>query len=181
MAKVCEMIVNRDYIRENNADHPPRLIPLRRVRLRRARSRARGRTDARTHARTRGCTYPAGERVRVCMCVRVCVRERRTRVCVCGRDAFTHMCGKKSGLARGQERAGGRRYFFTRNERVQGETCIRLAGGSRGDGGRTGGRMRGEGSPGRAEEVAEGGVGGPPFAVDFSGLFFTGDGPRLPG
>lgn len=28
---------------------------------------------------------------------------------------------------------------------------------------------------------AGGGVGGPPFAVDFSGLFFTGDGPRLPG
>jgi len=36
---------------------------------------------------------------------------------------------------------------------------------------------RGEGRA--AEEVAEG---GPPFAVDFSGLFFfTGDGPRLPG
>lgn len=43
--------------------------------------------------------------------------------------------------------------------------------------------MRGEGEqPGeRAEEVVEGGAGGPPFAVDFSGLFFTGDGPRLPG
>lgn len=42
---------------------------------------------------------------------------------------------------------------------------------------------RGEGGgEGRgAEEVAEGGAGGPPFAVDFSGLFFTGDGPRLPG
>lgn len=42
--------------------------------------------------------------------------------------------------------------------------------------------------PGRREPVMPveggqlgGGAGGPPFAVDFSGLFFTGDGPRLPG
>lgn len=41
--------------------------------------------------------------------------------------------------------------------------------------------MRGEGGSAGAEEVAEGGAGGPPFTVDFSGLFFTGDGPRLPG
>lgn len=44
-----------------------------------------------------------------------------------------------------------------------------------------GGRGRGRRRGVRAEEVAEGGAGGPPFAVDFSGLFFTGDGPRLPG
>lgn len=49
-------------------------------------------------------------------------------------------------------------------------------------GGKHEARMRGVGgSSGGAEEVAEGGAGGPPFAVDFSGLFFTGDGPRLPG
>jgi len=41
--------------------------------------------------------------------------------------------------------------------------------------------MRGEGDSGAWRRVAEGGTGGPPFAVDFSGLFFTGDGPRLPG
>lgn len=41
--------------------------------------------------------------------------------------------------------------------------------------------MRGEGGSAGAEEVVEGGAGGPPFTVDFSGLFFTGDGPRLPG
>lgn len=113
---------------------------------------------------------------------------------------------KKSGPARGRARTRGRRYFFTRNERVQGETCIRLAGGREGGrGGEAGGEMREEaGKAGRVAAVeqgtrmratrGEGGGerarggdgrgwrgGGPPFAVDFSGLFFTGDGPRLPG
>lgn len=56
-------------------------------------------------------------------------------------------------------------------------------GGSRGRGaaGLQGDEEGGGGEGVRAEEVAEGGAGGPPFAVDFSGLFFTGDGPRLPG
>lgn len=51
-----------------------------------------------------------------------------------------------------------------------------------------GARMRGEGDSGGGRGGrARGGDGrgwrggGPPFAVDFSGLFFTGDGPRLPG
>lgn len=44
---------------------------------------------------------------------------------------------KKRPGARGRARTGGRRYFFTRNERVQGETCIRLA-----EGGREGERVR---------------------------------------
>lgn len=35
--------------------------------------------------------------------------------------------------------------------------------------------------PGEGAGEGEVGLGGPPFAVDFSGLFFTGDGPRLPG
>lgn len=42
--------------------------------------------------------------------------------------------------------------------------------------GRLGGRGGGRGGCGRGWRG-----GGPPFAVDFSGLFFTGDGPRLPG
>lgn len=130
MAKVCEMIVNRDYIRENNAGHPPRAPhTARTVSSTRAAVYA---PHARTYARgdTRTCTY-------------VCV-------CVCGRDAFTHVCGKKAAWRAGWwARAGGRRYFFTRNERVQGETCIRLAGGVVGAAaGDHGTRMRGEGDSG---------------------------------
>lgn len=99
MAKVCEMIVNRDYIRENNAGHPPRLIP-----------RAFAYVSS-VRART-GCTC------RLCVglrytCVYVCVRAC-VRTCACGRDAFTHVCGKKSGLAGG--RAGGR---WTGDERTR--------------------------------------------------------------
>lgn len=169
MAKVCEMIVNRDYIRENNAGHPPRASHRTYVSSARA-----------------GIYAP---RARTWVYTRVCMRVQHAyvcaRVCVCGRDAFTHVCGKKRpggrGRAGGRARAGGRRYFFTRNERVQGETCIRLAGGSRGGGGRPWDEDERRGRLGGAEEVAEGGAGGPPFAVDFSGLFFTGDGPRLPG
>lgn len=83
MAKVCEMIVNRDYIRENNVDHPPRAYV----------SSARSREYMR-HARVLVC-------MRACMrvCMYVCMYAY---VCVCGRDAFTHVCGKKAA-----GRAGG--------------------------------------------------------------------------
>lgn len=116
MAKVCEMIVNRDYIRENNAGHPPRASHRAYIRLLRARG---GRCTTRAYLAT----------------VRVCAR---TCVCVYAGATLSRTCVEKSGLARGpvSAGAGGRRYFFTRNERVQGETCIRLAGGSRGGGGR---------------------------------------------
>lgn len=84
MAKVCEMIVNRDYIRENNVDHPPRAYV----------SSARSRE------------YMRHARAYLCVCARVCVcASVYAYVCVCGRDAFTHVCGKK---AAGRVSAGGR-------------------------------------------------------------------------
>lgn len=133
MAKVCEMIVNRDYIRENNAGHPPRASHRTYVSSARAgiyAPRARTwviRVCMRVHART---------------CVRVCV-------CVYAGAMLSRTCVEKSGRAGGRARAGGRRYFFTRNERVQGETCIRLAGGVVGAAaGDHGTRMRGEGDSG---------------------------------
>lgn len=127
MAKVCEMIVNRDYIRENNAGHPPRLIP----RARTSPPQADGGVCA-----ARAC-------VSVCVCVRACIRAwMRACVRVYAGAMLSRTCvEKKRPGGRGwtgegvSGREGGRRYFFTRNERVQGETCIRLAGGSRGGGG----------------------------------------------
>lgn len=92
------------------------------------------------HARVLGYTC-------VCVCTRTCVC---VRACVCMRARCFHArVWKKSGRAGGRARAGGRRYFFTRNERVQGETCIRLAGGVVGAAaGDHGTRMRGEGDSG---------------------------------
>lgn len=86
MAKVCEMIVNRDYIRENNAGHPPR-------------------ASHRTYVSSaRAGIYAPRARTWVYVCVCVCARARVCAcVCVCGRDAFTHVCGKKAA-----GRAGGR-------------------------------------------------------------------------
>lgn len=92
MAKVCEMIVNRDYIRENNAGHPPRLIPRVRVRLLRARG------DGLYMPSMCGCT---------CTCVYTCVRAC-VHTCVCGRDAFTHVCGKKAAWRTGGRAVDGR-------------------------------------------------------------------------
>lgn len=105
MAKVCEMIVNRDYIRENNVGHPPRAS----YRM-----------------------YVSAE------CVGVYASYISVYVCMRAR-CFHARVWKKSGPTRGRAGAGGRRYFFTRNERVQGETCIRLAESSRVGGGRAGG------------------------------------------
>lgn len=72
---------------------------------------------------------------------------------------LSRTCVEKKAVRRagGRARARGRRYFFTR---MRGE-------------GDSGGKRGGDGRGWRG--------GGPPFAVDFSGLFFTGDGPRLPG
>lgn len=121
MAKVCEMIVNRDYIRENNAGHPPRASHRAYV----------------SSARTRGCRYTTR------------AYPKYARLCMRARCFHTRVLKKAAWRAGWWARAGGRRYFFTRNERVQGETCIRLAGGSRGGGGRDHGtRMRGEGDSG---------------------------------
>lgn len=106
MAKVCEMIVNRDYIRENNAGHPPRLIPLRRVRLRRARSRARERTDGRTHARTHargGVRTPlASAYVYVCVCMYACVSA--AHVCACVGAMLSRTCVEKKAAWRAGRR-----------------------------------------------------------------------------
>lgn len=86
---------------------------------------------------------------------------------------------KRSGArADGRERAGGDIFLRATREcrerhafdwpRVVGSTA-----------GEQGARMRGEGGSAGAEEVAEGGAGGPPFTVDFSGLFFYGRRPSL--
>jgi len=169
MAKVCEMIVNRDYIRrKQRRPSSARLIPRAVTSPPRARAAHTGWVGAGgggsvTRARSRSC------------------------VRVCGRDAFTHVCGKKRPGGRTDGRAGGRaggaggrRYFFTRNERVQGETCIRLAaggggwgggsecgrgdgrvraggctGGASGEGGGTRGRSGGDGGQGTGDGVAE--------------------------
>lgn len=127
---------------------------------------------------------------RLCVSVHVYVCGACVHTCVCGRDAFTHVCGKKSGLAGGRTdegtRAGGREdvdIFLRATRECRERHAFDWPGVVGAVAGVQGGRMRGEGEqPGeRAEEVVEGGAGGPPFAVDFSGLFFTGDGPRLPG
>lgn len=86
---------------------------------------------------------------------------------------------KRSGArADGRARAGGDIFLRATREcrerhafdwpRVVGSTA-----------GEQGARMRGEGGSAGAEEVAEGGAGGPPFTVDFSGLFFYGRRPSL--
>jgi len=113
MAKVCEMIVNRDYIRENNAGHPP----------------------CASHRTYVSSARAGGEG----MCARTWIRVYayvRVRTCMRARCFHARVWKKAAWRAGGWARAGGRRYFFTRNERVQGETCIRLVGGRRDGGGR---------------------------------------------
>jgi len=83
MAKVCEMIVNRDYIRENNAGHPPC---------------ASYRTYV-SSARAGGGGYV---RAYLDTCIRVC-----TRTYVYAGAMLSRTCVKKSGLARGRVSAGG--------------------------------------------------------------------------
>lgn len=78
MAKVCEMIVNRDYIRENNAGHPPR-ASHRRARAPRYVSTARAGVCMR-HARVLGYVCCAG--VRACVCVYAGAMLFHTRTCV---------------------------------------------------------------------------------------------------
>lgn len=75
MAKVCEMIVNRDYIRENNAGHPPRAPHTARTV-----SAARAAVYA-PHSRTyaRGYTHA---RVHVCVCVWMYAGAMLSRTCV---------------------------------------------------------------------------------------------------
>lgn len=104
--------------------------------------------------------------------------------CVYAGAMLSRTCVEKKAVrragGRGRARAGGDIFLRATREcrerhafdwpRVVGSTA-----------GEQGARMRGEGGSAGAEEVAEGGAGGPPFTVDFSGLFFTGDGPRLPG
>lgn len=124
MAKVCEMIVNRDYIRENNAGHPPR-------------------TSHRAYVSSAG-VYAPRARTWIYVCMRM-----HAYVCVCGRDAFTHVCGKK----RPGARAGGRGRedvdIFLRATRECRERHAfdwpRVVGAAAGDHGT---RMRGEGDSG---------------------------------
>lgn len=81
MAKVCEMIVNRDYIRENNAGHPPR-------------------ASHRTYVSSaRAGIYAPRARTWVYVCMRVCVC-----VCVYAGAMLSRTCVEKSGRAG----AGGR-------------------------------------------------------------------------
>jgi len=80
MAKVCEMIVNRDYIRrKQRRPSSARLIPRAVTSPPRARAAHTGRV---------GGGGPGGGGS---------VTRARSRSCVrvCGRDAFTHVCGKK--------------------------------------------------------------------------------------
>lgn len=88
MAKVCEMIVNRDYIRENNAGHPPR---------------ASHRTYRLLRARGNICATRAYLGIYVCMrvCTRTCVR---VRVCMRARCFHARVWKKAAGRAGGRGR-----------------------------------------------------------------------------
>lgn len=162
MAKVCEMIVNRDYIRENNAGHPPRASHRTYV------SSARAEIYIYIyicHARVLGYT---------CVCVyagamlsRTCVEKKRpgARADGCGREDVDI-------FLRATRECRERHAFDWPG----------VVGAAAGDHGT---RMRGEGDSGggwgarrrwqRVARVVH------PLPSIFSGLFFTGDGPRLPG
>lgn len=87
MAKVCEMIVNRDYIRENNAGHPPR-------------------ASHRTYVSSaRAGIYAPRARTWVYVCMRVCTRVRVcVRVCMRARCFHARVWKKAAGRAGGRGR-----------------------------------------------------------------------------
>lgn len=90
MAKVCEMIVNRDYIRENNAGHPPR-------------------ASHRTYVSSaRAGIYAPRARTWVYVCVCVCARARVcARACVYAGAMLSRTCVEKKRPG-GRAGAGGR-------------------------------------------------------------------------